>query len=93
MDLMFHDVAVDGSTAFIREQSKHADEQDEDDPYEDHDGCTPVSSNSRKRESSTGTAASSPTKKSKSPPVRTMKKFMCENTKIQAERNMMLQKH
>ena len=66
------------------------DKEDEVDPPEDPDVQTPVSITSHKRASSTG---SSPRKQPKSPTVRSMNKFMSENVRIQAERNVMFKKH
>ena len=59
------------------------DEEDEEDPPKDPDVQTPVSITSHKRASSTSTTGSSPSKKSKSPAVRSMDKFMIENARIQ----------
>jgi len=90
---MFHGVAVDGSTSFVAGESMNVDEEDEEDPPEDPDVQTPVNITSHKRASSTSTTGSSPRKLPKSPAVRSMNKFMSENIRIQAERNVMLQKH
>ena len=68
-------------------------EEEEEEPPEDLDVQTLVSITSNKRASNTSTTSSSPSKKSKSPVVRSMDKFMSENTRIQAKRNMMFKKH
>ena len=93
LDQMFHGVAIDGSTSFVPRGSVTMDEEEEEEPPKDLDVQTPVSISSHKRASSTSTTGSSPSKKSKSPAVRSMNKFMSENIRIQAERNVMLQKH
>ena len=92
---MFHGVAVDGSTSFVARESVTVDEEeeDEDEAAEDPDVQTPVSITSHKRASSTSTTGSSPHKQPKSPAVRSMNKFMSENARIQAERNLMFKKH
>ena len=90
---MFHGVAVDGSTSFVPGESVTVDEKEEEEPPEDLDVQTPISISSHKRASNTSTTGSSPSKKSKSPTVRSMDKFMSENARIQAERNMMFKKH
>ena len=73
---MFHGVAVDGSTSFVPGGSVTVDEEEEEEPPEDLDVQTPVSITSNKRASNTSTTGSSPSKKSKSPAVRSMDKFM-----------------
>jgi len=89
---MFHDVAVDGSTSFVAGESVTVDEEEEE-AVEDLDVHTLVSITSHKRASSTSTTGSSPRKQPKSPTVRSMNKFMSENARIQARRNVMIQKH
>ena len=90
---MFHGVAVDGSTSFVPRGSVTVDEEEEEEePPEDLDVQTLVSITSNKRASSTSTTGSSPSKKSKSPAVRSMDRFMLENARIQAERNVMFQR-
>ena len=69
------------------------DEEEEEEPPEDLDVQTLVSITSNKRASSTSTTGSSSRKLTKSPVVRSMNKFMSENARIQAERNVMIQKH
>ena len=90
---MFHGVAVDGSTSFAPRESDTVDEDEEEEVAEDPDVQTLVSITSQKRASSTSTTGSSPSKKSKSPAVRSMDRFMLENARIQAERNVMFQRH
>ena len=90
MDQIFHGVAVDGFTSFVPGESVTVDEEEEEEPLEDLDVQTPVSISSHKRASSTSTAGSSPSNKSKSPAIRSMDSFMLENARIQAERNVML---
>jgi len=90
---MFYGVAVDGSTSFVPRGSVTVDEEEEEEPPKDLDLQTPVSITSNKRASSTSTTGSSPSKKSKSPAVRRMDRFMLENARIQAERNVMFQRH
>jgi len=91
---MFHGVAIDGSTSFVPRGSVTVDEEEEEEePPEDLDVQTLVSITSNKRASSTSTTGSSPSKKSKSPAVRSMDMFMLENARIQAERNLMFKKH
>ena len=90
---MFHGVAIDGFTSFVPGGSVTVDEEEEEEPPEDLDVQTPISITSNKRASNTSTTGSSPSKKSKSPAVRSMDKFMSENARIQAERNMMFKKH
>ena len=77
MDQMFHGVVVDGSTSFVPRESVTVDEEEEEEePPEDLDVQTLVSISSHKRASITSTTGSSPSKKSKSPAVRSMDKFM-----------------
>ncbi|XP_066316368.1 uncharacterized protein [Miscanthus floridulus] len=68
---MFHGVTVDGSTSCIPGQGTFDPEERADEEGEDADGegfvNSPMSSNSRKRTSSSTSTASSPLKKSKSP--------------------------
>ena len=89
---MFHGVAVDGSTSFVAGESVD-EEEEEEEPHEDPDVQTPISITSHKRASITSTTGSSPRKLPKSPAVRSMNKFMSENARIQAERNVMFQKY
>ena len=89
---MFYGVAIDGSTSFVPRGSVTVDEEEEEQPLEDLDVQTPVSITSNKRASSTSTTGSSPSKKSKSPAVRSMDRFVLENARIQAERNVMFQR-
>ena len=93
MDQIFHGVAVDGFTSFVPGESVTVDEKEEEEPPEDLDVQTPISISSHKRASNTSTTGSSPSKKSKSPAVRRMDRFMLENARIQAERNVMFQRH
>jgi hypothetical protein len=91
MEQMFHGVTVDGSTSFVaRHNSLHGQrgtvEREEEDATEDIDLQSPMSSNSRKRASSSSTIGSSPGKK-KSPSLRMMKEYMTDMAKNQAERN------
>jgi len=90
---MFHGVAVDGSTSFVPGESVTMDEEEEEEPPEDLDVQTLVSISSHKRARSTSTTGSSPSKKSKSPAIRSMDSFMLENARIQAERNVMFRRH
>jgi len=90
---MLHGVAVDGSTSFVLGGSVIVDEEEEEEPPEDLDVQTLVSITSNKRASSTSTTGSSPSKKSKSPAVRSMDRFMLQNARIQAERNVIFQRH
>ena len=90
---MFHGVTIDGSTSFAPRESDTVDEDEEEEVAEDPDVQTLVSITSQKRASSTSTTGSSSRKLTKSPVVRSMNKFMSENARIQAERNVMMQKH
>ena len=89
MEQMFQGVAVDGSTSFVAGESVTVDEEEEEETTEDPDVHTLVSIGSHKRASSTSTTGSSPSKKSKSPAVRRMDRFILKNARIQAERNVM----
>jgi hypothetical protein len=80
MEEMFQDVIVDGSTSYIfgqdnadEEEAEELEDEPKDDPAEDPAeelqgyGCSPMSTNSRKRSStiSTKSTPSSPSRKSK----------------------------
>ncbi|XP_066354020.1 uncharacterized protein [Miscanthus floridulus] len=96
LEQIFEGVAVDGSTSCVAGQSNIDDHrapiehEDEDNGFEDMEAPmeqSPMSSNSRKRASSTSTTAESPSKKSKSPMVRMMKDYISFSSKNAAERN------
>lgn len=89
---MFYGVAVDGSTSFVPGGSVTVDEEEEE-LTEDSEVQTPISITSNKRASSTSTTGSRPSKKSKSPVVRNMERFMPEFARIHAERNQLFQRH
>jgi hypothetical protein len=74
---MFSRVAIDGSTSFVADQSYpiNCDSFDEETVDEEEDQLTPLSI-STKRASSTSMTASNPSKRSKSPGVRTMENNM-----------------
>ena len=80
---MFAGTAVDGSTSFCPAQSNtvDVDSSDEDSNEEQDDQLTPLSVGT-KRASSTSTTASSPSKRSKSPAIRTMDGHMKEHNDI-----------
>lgn len=96
LEQIFEGVAVDGSTSYVPGQSNIDDHrapmehEDEDSGFEDMEATmeqSPMSSNSRKRASSTSTTAESPSKKSKSPMVKMMKDYISFSSKNAAERN------
>jgi hypothetical protein len=85
LEQIFEGVAVDGSTSCVPGQSNIDDHrapmehEDEDSGFEDMEATmeqSPMSSNSRKRASTTSTTAESPSKKSKSPMVKMMKDYI-----------------
>ena len=87
LDRMFAGNAVDGSTSFCPSQSNTVDgASSDDDSNDEHDDqLTPLSVGT-KRASSTSTTASSPSKRSKSPAVRTMDAHMKEHNEISRQR-------
>ena len=84
---MFASTAVDGSTSFCPAQSNTIDMDGSDDDSNDEqdDQLTPLSVGA-KRASNTSTTASSPSKRSKSPAVRTMDGHMKEHNDISRQR-------
>ena len=92
MDHMFLGVIVDGSTSFVPGKSYPIDYDSShiEVGEEQEDQQTPVNIGT-KRASNTGTTASSPSKKSKSPAVRAMYSNMRDFNQIQINRNMMMQ--
>jgi hypothetical protein len=80
---MFASVSVDGSTLFVAGQSSHVDLDisDDDTIDEEDDEVTPLSVGT-KRASNTSTTASSPSKRPKSPAVRSMDGHMREHNDI-----------
>jgi hypothetical protein len=97
----FHDVAVDGSSAFVPGQEEdEALYEDEAQGYEEEEEelqgteNSPMSSSGHKRASSTSTrsTADSPIKKSKSPMLKVMKQYLHMSARQSAERNLFLKK-
>ena len=84
---MFAGNTVDGSTSFCPAQSNTivVDSSDDDSNYEQDDQLTPLSVGT-KRASSTSTTASSPSKRSKSPAIRTMDGHKKEHNDISRQR-------
>jgi hypothetical protein len=86
---MFKGNTVDGTTSFvpaIREATGLDDDDSEDEaPEQQEDDLTPMSVGN-KRNNSTSTTASSPSKKSKSPAVRSMTTHMTTHNEISRER-------
>ncbi|KAG8060776.1 hypothetical protein GUJ93_ZPchr0002g25019 [Zizania palustris] len=74
---MFHGVTVDGSTSYIPGEGVYGDENGEDGDGEGFVG-SPMSNDSRKRESSTTDTTSSPPKKSKSPMLKMFQRLLSE---------------
>lgn len=95
----FHNVAVDGSTAFVPGQDEE-EEFNEDDEQEDEEEevqeteYNPMSSSGHKRGSSMSTksTADSPVKKSKSPMVKVMRQYLNMSAKQSAQRTQYLKK-
>ncbi|KAJ1260731.1 hypothetical protein BS78_10G255000, partial [Paspalum vaginatum] len=97
----FHDVAVDGSSAFVpgqeEDEALYEDEAQENEEEEEELQGTensPMSSSGHKRASSTSTrsTADSPIKKSKSPMLKVMKQYLHMSARQSAERNLFLKK-
>lgn len=88
---MFHGVVVDGSSSFIPRESVPIEEDSDEEPPEELEAQTPVSIGS-KRASNTSTTGSSPSKKSRSPAVRSMDNNM-EIARIQNDRNRLFESH
>ncbi|KAJ1256461.1 hypothetical protein BS78_K021000 [Paspalum vaginatum] len=97
----FHDVAVDGSSAFVpgqeEDEALYEDEAQENEEVEEELQGTqnsPMSSNGHKRASGTSTrsTADSPIKKSKSPMLKVMKQYLHMSARQSAERNLFLKK-
>jgi hypothetical protein len=86
---MFKGNTVDGSTSFVPAAREtidlNDDDSDEEAGQEQEDGLTPMSIGN-KRTSSTSTTASSPSKRSKSPAVRSMSIQMNTHNDLSRER-------
>jgi hypothetical protein len=84
---MFASTAVDGSTSFCPAQSNTVDMDSSDEESNDEqDDQLMLLSVGTKRASSTSTTASSPSKRSKSPAVRTMDGHMKKHNDISRQR-------